>query len=418
MESTMQTSDVMEQESTAPAPSAGRILIVDDLPANVRLLAGILKVAGYEVITATDGPEALVQVEATAPDVVLLDVMMPGMDGFEVCRRIRAQPASALLPVVMVTALQETADRVTAIEAGADDFLTKPIEDVEVVARVRSLVRSKRQRDALENAYQDLRRAETMRDNLTAMLVHDLRTPLTAILGSLEMLRGGQVGELDDLQREIIEIGTRSSHRLLSLINDLLDVNKMESGKMTLKHSLVAPSDLIDAALEQIVFLTGDNCVEITRDLPADLPALQADEDLIRRVLINLLGNAIKFTRGPGNIVITSRVVAPGEDGHNLISGADSGEALLLSVRDNGLGIPVEDQTRIFEKFGQVESREAGRKMSTGLGLTFCKLAVEAHGGRIWVESVPGEGSTFLFTIPLNGSAAIDTEKMQAVTNE
>ncbi len=129
---------------------------------------------------------------------------------------------------------------------------------------------------------------------------------------------------------------------------------------------------------------------------------------MIRRVLINLLGNAIKFTRGPGNIVITTRVVAPGENGHNLISGADSGEALLLSVRDNGLGIPLEDQVRIFEKFGQVESREAGRKMSTGLGLTFCKFAVEAHGGRIWVESVPGEGSTFLFTVPLNGSAAAD----------
>ncbi|HVF10639.1 MAG TPA: response regulator [Abditibacteriaceae bacterium] len=413
MQTSAEVEHEVDQESTATAPSAGRILVVDDLPANVRLLAGILKVAGYEVVTATSGPEALGQVESAAPDVVLLDVMMPDMDGFEVCRRIKAQPATALLPVVMVTALQEIADRVTAIEAGADDFLTKPVDDVEVVARVRSLVRIKRQRDSLENAYQDLRRAESMRDSLTAMLVHDLRTPLTAILASLEMLRGGQVGTLDELQREIVEIGTRSSHRLLALVNDLLDVNKMESGKMTLKPTPVAPADLIDAALEQTAFLTGDSSVAITRTLPPDLPMLQADEDLLRRVLINLLGNAIKFTRGPGAIVITISVVAPGDEAHQLAHGVCGGEALLLSVRDNGIGIPVEDQTRIFEKFGQVESREAGRKMSTGLGLTFCKLAVEAHGGRIWVESVPGQGSTFLFTVPLNGSTPATNDSGQ-----
>jgi signal transduction histidine kinase len=403
MVNVMEISDVAEQESMAEGQSAGCILIVDDLPANVRLLAGILKVAGYEVVTAANGPQALDQVKTAAPDVVLLDVMMPDMDGFEVCRRIKAQPSSAFLPVVMVTALHDTADRVSAIEAGADDFLTKPVDDVEVVARVRSLVRIKRQRDSLDNAYQDLQRSESMRDSLTAMLVHDLRTPLTAILGSLEMLRSGQIGDLDQLQQEIVEIGTRSSHRLLALINDLLDVNKMESGKMTLRRSYVDPGQIVDAALEQIAFLSGGNSVAITRELPDGLPRLHADEDLLRRVIINLLGNAIKFTRSPGNVIITADTVAAEQNGH----GVNSGQSLLLSVRDNGIGIPLEDQTRIFEKFGQVESRDAGHKMSTGLGLTFCKLAVEAHGGRIWVESVPGEGSTFHFTVPLNGSNAV-----------
>ena len=406
----MQTSDGAERVSAgiAQPESEGRVLVVDDLPANVRLLSGILKVAGYDVITAGGGAEALAKLEAAAPDVVLLDVMMPDMDGFEVCRRIKARPESALLPVVMVTALQETTDRVTAIEAGADDFLAKPIEDVEVVARVRSLVRIKRQRADLESAYDDLRRAESMRDNLTAMLVHDLRTPLTAILGSLEMLRGGQVGHMDDLQQEIVEIGTRSSHRLLALINDLLDVNKMESGKMSLKRSLVSPTELVETAVEQIVFLSGGNAVEITRALTPDLPRMQADEDLLRRVLINLLGNAIKFTRASGTVTIAAALVSEGQNGRPTEHGEGCGQALLMSVRDNGIGIPLEDQTRIFEKFGQVESRDAGRKMSTGLGLTFCKFAVEAHGGRIWVESVPGEGSTFLFTVPLSGGAADD----------
>ena len=158
------------------------------------------------------------------------------MDGFEVCRRIKANPATSWLPVVIVTALQETADRVAAIEAGADDFLTKPVDEVEVEARVKSLVRVKRQRDDLENAYKELRRAEAMRDGLAAMMVHDLRTPLTAILGSLETMR---MVEPNEFQLELVDICSRSSNRLLSIVNDLLDVSKMESGEMKLMRTPV-----------------------------------------------------------------------------------------------------------------------------------------------------------------------------------
>lgn len=377
--------------------SLGRVLVVDDIPANVRLLEGILKVAGYEVVTAGGGEEALRRVGETAPDVVLLDVMMPDMDGFEVCRRIRSTPETSWLPVVMVTALQETADRVAALEAGADDFLTKPVDEIEVEARVKSLVRVKRQRDDLEKAYKELQRAESMRDGLSAMLVHDLRTPLSAILGSLETVR--MVGA-SEVQLELLDICTRSANRLLSIVNNLLDVSKMESGQMKLVRTPIEIPRLVEDSLDQLAppengkrITRHEREVELQLEIADDLPMITADYDLICRVLVNLIGNAIRFEprRGVVKLTVNSEESTPG--------------ALLFGVHDNGPGVAPEDQERIFEKFGQVESSRQGRKFSTGLGLTFCQLAILAHGGRIWVESTPGAGCTFYFTVPLEESS-------------
>ncbi|HEX8236858.1 MAG TPA: response regulator [Abditibacteriaceae bacterium] len=371
--------------------SGGCILVVDDVPTNVRVLAGILKIAGYDTLSASSGPEALELLQSQTPDVVLLDVMMPGMDGFEVCRHIRSDPARAFLPVVMVTALHETGDRIKALECGADDFLTKPVDDVEVLARVKSLVRVKRQRDALTQAYLDLQSLESLRDSLTMMLVHDLRTPLTTILGPLEMLQTGQFGGLEEVQKEIVAMSLRSGYRLLGLVNELLDVSKMESGEMTLHRSEVKVPDVVQDAVELVAKVNTNDMSRIQYGFEDDLPPISADEDLLRRVLVNLVANAMKFTRSDGTVTVSAARAGT--------SDADSG-TVIISVSDEGEGIPPEDRERIFEKFGQVESRRAGRKMSTGLGLTFCKLAVEAHGGRIWVESEMGKGSTFHCTIP------------------
>jgi signal transduction histidine kinase len=365
----------------------GRMLVVDDIEANVRLLSRILKNAGHEISTAQSGEEALEKVLSESPDVVLLDVMMPGMDGFEVCRRLRDDPRTSTLPVVMVTALQETEDRVRALEAGADDFLTKPVDSVEVVARVRSLLRVKRGRDELEKSYADLKRAESLRDDLSEMLVHDLRTPLTTLLGPLQMLEGEHFGPLNETQREVTSMSARSGYRLLYLVNELLDISKMEGGRVTLQPREVDLRKTSEEAIEQVAVVHSSNQARIEIEYSNDLLPIRADEDLLRRVLINLLGNAIKFTPQDGHITLG---IQPQESG------------VLMWVRDSGEGVPPEDQDRIFEKFGQVESRKAGRKMSTGLGLTFCKLAVEAHGGHIWLDSEPGQGSTFFFTIPLS----------------
>lgn len=402
--------------------SQGCILIVDDMAINARLLASMLKIAGYATITASNGPEALAilglptadidtngtlppeaegeacaaeetpAAECEVPDVVLLDVMMPGLDGFETCRRIKAAPETSWLPVVMVTALHETEDRVTALEAGADDFLTKPVDEVEVVARVRSLVRIKRQRDELERAYDNLQHAEEMRDNLATMLVHDLRTPLTTLLTPLDMLATGQLGDLDQSQEEIVKMCERSAEHLLRLVNQLLDIHKLENGHMELEPAAVEARELILGALEEVEPATVDRKVSFETNIESGLPEFTVDRDLIERVLMNLLGNAVRYTPVGGRIRIDARR-DPGSNGTDA--------TVVFSVRDEGPGIEPEHQQRIFDKFGSADMRRNHRDVSTGLGLTFCKLAVEAHNGAIWVDSTPGQGSTFSFTVPV-----------------
>jgi signal transduction histidine kinase len=388
--------------------SNGRVLVVDDVPANARLLSGILKIAGYEVEAAYDGASALARLADSAlpaPDVILLDIMMPGMDGFEVCRLVKNAPETANIQIVMVTALNESSDRVQALEAGADDFLNKPVDNLEVVARVKSLVRIKRQRDALEDAYQELRRAESLRDNLTMMVVHDLRTPLTSMIGPLEMLFTDQLGPLNGTQRDIIRVCRRASHRLLALVNELLDVSKLESGEMVLDRENIRVDDLMAQTIEHTELLNQDRTTNLERRIEDGLPILCIDDDLVVRVLLNLLSNAFKHTPSGGEVAIEIRRGHLGEgmiDEEETKSSSSGEAAIVFSVSDTGMGIPVEAQQEIFDKWRQVEARKADRRNSTGLGLTFCKLAVEAHGGRIWVESQPGQGSTFSFSLPLD----------------
>ena len=271
------------------------------------------------------------------------------------------------------------------------------------------LTRAKAQSEQLEIALAKQKQLEEMRDNLNAMLVHDLRTPLTTMLVPLEMLNNEDLGALEATQREVVGMSLVSSRRLLGLVNELLDVSKMEAGELKVRHESLDPHVVIDAAIQNISLAQYDGAAHIESDAPAALPLLQADQELLTRVLINLLGNAVKFTPSGGTITLSARPCQPLEIVPQRVQSALapslksslSAPALVFSVTDTGEGIPAGDVERIFDKFGQVESRKAGRAMSSGLGLTFCKLAIEAHGGAIWVQSEPGRGSTFSFTVPL-----------------
>ena len=254
------------------------------------------------------------------------------------------------------------------------------------------------QSEKLADALGKLQRAEEMRDSLTAMLVHDLRTPLTTIIGPLEMLKDGVLGELDETQEEIVSMSLGSGQRLLGLVNELLDVSKMEAGQMQIRAEQMRPEDVIQKAVDTVSLSQYGGGAPISIEVVPGIPFLQADEEIITRVLINLLGNAIKFTPTSGHIVAGA-----------YIDPTDSSQARLF-VSDSGEGIPPEDVDKVFDKFGQVETRKAGRKMSTGLGLTFCKLAVEAHGGTIWVESQLGKGSIFIFTLPIRTKKTAERE--------
>jgi two-component system, sensor histidine kinase len=235
----------------------------------------------------------------------------------------------------------------------------------------------------LRRAYQELKRLEELRDSLTHMIVHDLRQPLQALLGGLETLPA--LGELNADQAEFLGLANDGGRTLLRMINDLLDISKMESGSLELERGPIAIPELIAAASGQVAYLAAEKALELVPHVPETLVPVEGDAEKLRRVLLNLLGNAVKFTPRGGRITVSVR---------------PTGDEVEFAVTDTGEGIPREAFGRIFEKFGQVESRKEGRSMSTGLGLTFCKMAVEAHGGRIWVESEPGSGSTFRFTIP------------------
>ncbi len=370
----------------------GLLLIVDDNEDNRDVLARRLQKLGHWAVTAASGPEALNVLAEQPFDLVLLDIMMPEMDGYEVLRRIKTEPQTQHLPVIMISALDELESVVRCIDMGAADYLPKPFNPTLLRARVGASLREKRARDReqrrtaeLAESYRRLRELERLRDDLTYMIVHDLRTPLTSLLSGLQTVP--LIGDLNSTQSEMLDIATDGGETLLGMINDLLDVEKMEQESVPLSRVPLYAETLIAQACSQVTLLASAENLTLTPDTAPALPEFQGDEDKLRRTLVNLIGNAIKFTPRGGTVT----------------AGASRGSAsdLLFFVRDTGEGIPAESLERIFEKFGQVENRQAGRKMSTGLGLTFCKLAVEAHGGKIWAESTPGVGSVFFFTLPL-----------------
>ncbi len=262
---------------------------------------------------------------------------------------------------------------------------------------------------ALENArlygelhtnYERLQALERLRDDLTHMIVHDLRTPLTSFITGLPLL--GELGDLNEAQLRLLRRVLNGGDTLLGMINNLLDIAQTESGVLRLHYEDVTAAELLNVAADQVLLLVDDRQLRLERHVAADAPAFQADRDLVTRVLVNLLGNAIKFSPAASAIDVAARPAA--EAGF-----------IEFAVTDSGPGISREDFERIFEKFGQVESARQGHKASTGLGLTFCKLAVEAHGGRIWVESQPGHGSTFKFVLPVQPRAS-QTARPQNVT--
>ena len=386
-------------EGETKASEQGLILIVDDNEINRDLLSRRLERQGYTVAVADSGHHALEMLVAEKFDLVLLDIVMPEMNGYQVLERLKADEQLRHIPVIMISSLDELDSIVRCIEIGAEDYLSKPFNPVLLRARIDASLEKKRLRDRevylfeqLQENYKRLQELESLRDSLTQMIIHDLRTPLTSIMTGLQTM--ALMGELSEIQNEMLDMAVRGGQTLLGMINDLLDISKMEDGSLRLEYNDVAPANVVNHAVQQVASLARDKNLTLATSIASDLPTLSADEDKLRRTLVNLLGNAVKFTPVDGTITVSTCLQPPNHP-------TTQPPVVLFSVADTGEGIPKEAFERIFEKFGQVETRKSGRKMSTGLGLTFCKMAVEAHGGRIWVESELGKGSVFSFTIPL-----------------
>jgi signal transduction histidine kinase len=395
----------------------------------IRELLGVHLVnAGYQVVTASNGQEALAAVAAEAPDLILLDVMMPVLDGYETCRRLKSNEETAFIPIVMLTALQDFNHRLRAIELGADDFLSKPFNHLELMTRVRSLLRVKRLHDqvvaynrlleemvaertaALERALADLKEMDRLKSEFLSNISHELRTPLTPIKGYLPALLREEFGPLAPPQRRALGHITQSVDRLHRLIDDLLTFMQWESGETCLRLGGARVDKVVEEALVRVAAAAKEKGVEVATEIGADLPQIRADAAALARALGHLLENAVKFTPKGGHVMVTARLVewSSGQmvDSSQPIDQLttrpiDRSRWVELAVRDTGIGIPPAAIPKIFERFYQVDSSSTRQYGGTGLGLAIVKRILDAHGAPIAVESLPGRGTTFSIRLPV-----------------
>jgi signal transduction histidine kinase len=372
------------------------VLNVDDNAGVRYATTRVLKQAGYRVQEAGSGEEALAA--AAGADLVILDVKLPGMSGFEVCRRIKADPALANVPVLNLTSAYGSGEHwATALDAGADAYLTHPVEPVVLVATVRSLLRT---RDAeserarlLEServARREAEEANRLKDEFLATLSHELRTPLNAIVGWTTILRS-QPGD-PALTGRAVTVIERNARSLKQLIEDILDVSRVVTGKLRLA---IAPMDLcavVEAALESVRPSAEAKRIALTVDCPPEVGAMEGDADRVHQIVWNLLSNAVKFTPEDGHVSVHARR----DDAH-----------VQLDVTDTGVGIEEEFLPHIFERFRQADSSSTRRHGGLGLGLAIARHLAELHGGTVSAHSRgPGQGATFTVRLPARAPRA------------
>ncbi|HIK04734.1 MAG TPA: hybrid sensor histidine kinase/response regulator [Trichormus sp. M33_DOE_039] len=351
------------------------ILVIDDEPDNFDVIETLLFHEGYDLNYAASGQRAIERLKIIQPDIILLDVMMPDIDGIEVCKNIKANAEWRHIPIIMVTALTAKEDMVRCVAAGADDFISKPINGLELRARVNSMLRIKRQHDSLQALLH-------LREDMVRMILHDMRNPLTSILLATEILQLPHFPQ--EKQQNKIEQIVNSVQQLQSLIDDLLLMAKLEAGKMVLNFSEVDLNGLCISALTSFEAIASQKNLQLISQLPEPHILVNLDALIFRRVIDNLLSNAIKFS--PKNSQVLLRAYNCRPDG------------VIIQIVDSGVGVSDQLKQIIFEKY------EVGTLMpevsQLGLGLAFCKMAIDAHGGNITVENNQPRGAVFTVFLP------------------
>jgi signal transduction histidine kinase len=374
---------------TADAPTTTAIiLVVDDNEANRALARSTLEDEGYRVVCAAGGREGIAAFEREPPDCVLLDVRMPDIDGFEVCRRIRELPSGPDTPILFLTALRDVDTFDQALRAGGDDFLTKPVRPTELVVRVQTALKLRRMGAELREHFallkrqrDDLVRLQLQKERLMAFVVHDLKNPVNSMdLHAQILLRNAGLPET--ARASVAQI--RSEARQLGrMIMNLLDLSKADEGKLVPRLSPVDLRALVETVKSE--FEVSAQARNVSLSARVDVPVISADEDLLRRALANLVENAIRHSPLGGAVTMTVTADAAATE---------------MRVIDVGAGVPAELRERVFDPFLQVESGDRTvNRAGRGLGLAYCRLAVEAHGGRIWVED-GAPGAVFCVRLP------------------
>lgn len=351
------------------------ILIVDDTPDNLRVLSSILAGRGCKVRKALSGKMALTICETTLPDLILLDVMMPEMDGYETCLRLKARERTCNIPVIFISALNDAMDKVKAFEVGGADYITKPFQVEEVIARIAHQL-------TITQLTEELKRSNAELEQFASIVSHDLQSPLAGMVTLVEFMQGEYDSVLDEDGKNFLEEIATTGNRMSRLIKDLLAYSRINA--KPLEFESVNCNLILDEARANLFFDVSGCGAKI---VSGELPIVKGDRTQLLQLFQNLISNAIKFRRPevPPEIDISARLKE---------------DQWLIAIRDNGIGIPPDKGDRIFEAFHRLHTSE--EYPGHGIGLTTCQKIVQRHGGKIWIESQPGEGTTFFFTI-VNG---------------
>ena len=371
---------------TQPIELAGRkLLLVDDDRINRKILAEIVRPDRYIILEAESGEEALETYRRESPDLVLLDVMLPGIDGFATCRALKAAHGDRCAPILFITAKNGQDDVVEGLTAGGSDYLQKPFREKEVAARIRAHLASRILALQRESLVEQLSEANLAKNRVLGMAAHDLRNPLASIRGLTELLRDGLAGPLSADQINLTNVIHSASESMLGLVNELLDVATIESGHLNVA---CAPTDVSEIVVQAIAVANMEGSAKGTRTRLAawsgDAVAM-VDAEKIRQVVDNLLSNANKYSP-PGSAIRVELELSPAQ--------------IRLSVLDQGPGIPASEEDRLFKDFGKLSARPTGGEKSTGLGLAICRKIVAAHEGQISARNLPEGGCEFRVVLP------------------
>ena len=363
------------------------VLIVDDIPLNLKILGEILKRQGYKIRPVPSGILALLVAEKEKPDLILLDIMMPDMDGYEVCRRLKENPNLKDIPVIFISALNETKDIVKALQAGAVDFITKPFQAEEVIARVSTHLQLYQQSKKLQEQSKELKALIATKDKFFSIIAHDLRGPLGGFLTLTELLTDESLEISQEQQKELTADLNHSAKNIFRLLENLLEWARMQQGQTNFQPKNINLLELVNESIKPLLDATRNKELDILIAIPADQTVF-ADSNMMQSVIRNLISNAIKFTAKGGKVEISS--------------GFTENRSTVVVVKDSGIGMDQVIKSNLFKI--NVNNSRSGTdgELSSGLGLHLCKEFVEKHNGEIWVESEEHKGSSFFFTIPQN----------------